>query len=208
MKVYTIPVGSLQTNCYIIASKQNHAVIVDPGDDFETIVRALNTMGLTPGVILLTHAHYDHIGAVKQLREQYRHLKVALGAEDLDMLEDSHLSLGARLPNDTRFNELKADQLLRDGDMLEMDDLRFHAVETPGHTKGGMCYVIEDCIFSGDTLFRREVGRCDLYGGSYDMIVESIKRLYKLQGDYKVYPGHGEPTTLDEERRENPYVRL
>ncbi len=207
MKLYTLPLGMLQTNCYIVASEQNHAAIIDPGADAQSVVRALATLGLEPRLILLTHAHYDHIGAVKELREDYPQLQVMLGEEDLDMYTDPERNLGARFGEADRFTGLTWDRALRDGDTVELDEITLRVLHTPGHTKGGVCYVGDGVLFSGDTLFRREVGRTDLYGGSFDAIKASVARLYTLEGDYQVYPGHGDATTLEDERKNNPYVR-
>lgn len=208
MKIYTVPLGNLQTNCYVVATEQGNAVLIDPGAQAEKLMEELEALGLTPVQILLTHAHFDHIGAVKALQQAYPALRLALGAEDLDMFSDPDLNLSSRFAHVEDFAELRYDALLQDGDTVAVDELVFTAITTPGHTKGSLCYLLGDVIFSGDTLFRREVGRCDLYGGSFETIKESLRKLYALpNGDYTVYPGHGEPTTIAEEKSENPYVR-
>lgn len=207
MKIYTLPLGMLQTNCYLLATEGGHAALVDPGADAQQVVRALATLGLQPRMILLTHAHYDHIGAVRELQEYYPGIQVLLGEGDTEMYQSPELNLGGRFEDAARFTGLTYDRALRDGETVQLDEVSLRVLHTPGHTQGGVCYVGEGVLFSGDTLFCREVGRTDLYGGSFEALKQSITRLYQLKGDYQVYPGHGEATTLEEERRENPYVR-
>jgi glyoxylase-like metal-dependent hydrolase (beta-lactamase superfamily II) len=206
MKLFTIPVGPIATNCYILASGAGSCVVIDPGAQPDKIIALMHDNNLAPAHILLTHGHHDHIGGVKQLLERFEGLTVSIGAEDLEMLEDTQKSMAAfRSNDDTQFVVSNA-VALRDGDVVEADGLSLRVVETPGHTKGSVCYVIGNMMFSGDTLFREEIGRCDLYGGSYPTMKRSLAKLCALEGDFSVYPGHGEGTTLEHERKYNPYI--
>ncbi len=208
MQIYTIPVGLLQTNCYIVASQSQNAVIIDPGAEGERIAKGVKMLGVTPRCILLTHGHHDHIGGIKQLQKAYPGLPVCIGEGDAAMLRDPDKNLAnMRYKDAQEYLDLKEDRCLKDGEQLALDELVFTVINTPGHTSGGVTYRCDTTLFSGDTLFYRSVGRTDLYGGDYDTIVASVRRLYALEGDFDVLPGHGEPTTLSQERVSNPYVR-
>jgi glyoxylase-like metal-dependent hydrolase (beta-lactamase superfamily II) len=169
----------------------------------------MHDYGLKPAHILLTHGHHDHIGGVKRLLEKFEGLTVSIGGGDLEMLGDTQKSLAQfRSSDDSQFVVSKANTL-SDDDVVEVDELSVRVMETPGHTKGGVCYIVADMIFSGDTLFCDDIGRCDLYGGSYPTIRRSLAKLCGLLfdgKDYAVYPGHGRETTLDYESRNNRYI--
>lgn len=206
MNVTIIPVGMLGTNCYLLASKQKNCVVIDPGAQPEKIAGHLEQEKLTPKMILLTHGHHDHIGGVNKLLELFPGLSVYIGREDLAMLRDTEKNRAAY-----RYDEL-SEYIIQHGEAIdegweqELDELKLRAIQTPGHTRGGMIYLCNDAMFSGDTLFYHNCGRCDLYGGDYSMMLQSLKRLANLEGDYIVYPGHGETSTLEEERKYNRYM--
>ena len=157
---------------------------------------------------MLTHGHFDHIGAVKGIKAKHPGVKVYIGEKDAKMLPEAINNRNWReFITAEDYEGLKADVLLNEGDVVKVGSLEFKVMATPGHTRGGVCYICEDCIFSGDTLFKHECGRTDLDGGSYPEILRSLKRLHDIEGDYNVLPGHDALSTLEEERRRNPYMR-
>lgn len=204
MTIFTLPLGSLMSNCYIVATRQNHAVVIDPGAEADKIIEKLERNHLHPQYILLTHAHHDHIGAVEGLQKRYPTIQLVVGEGDYEMLLDNEKNLSYRITGSTE-NHIRADRKIKDNETIVLDELTFTAIETPGHTAGGITYLCETALFTGDTLFQGDIGRTDLYSGNYGEIMASLLKLSKLPGDYHVYPGHGPATTLDRERRYNPY---
>ncbi len=204
MDIITLNLGPLHTNCYIIYGDDKRAVVIDPAYSADVIKQAIDKNNLTLEKILLTHAHFDHIMAVDELWGDGVELYVH--ADDEEMLKNPEYNymrdyLGMEIEFKT------PDRLLNDGDAIPFLNGFIEVIHTPGHTRGSVCYKIFDCMFTGDTLFKGVVGRCDLYGGNYETILESLKKLYDTEGDYKIYPGHGESTTLSEERKNNIYMR-
>lgn len=202
MKVYKITVGLLAENCYIAAAEgRGDAVVIDPGADYDRICCELRRRGLTAGAVLLTHGHFDHCNAAAQFRSAG--CRVYIHETEEQMLRtDMNMAYSVGL----RFNAFVPDVLVRDGDTITECGLTFGVMHTPGHTAGSVCYFSEDIIFSGDTLFYMSVGRCDMPTGSGRQLAESLRRLFATEGDYTVYPGHGEATTLAFERENNPYA--
>lgn len=203
MRIYTLQVGEIGTNCYLAASDAGNAAIVDPGAEPERIAAALTQYSLTPALILLTHGHFDHIGAAEALRQRY-HIPLYVHAADAELLSDPAKNGGKGLMG--REVTTDCDHLLVDGDRIPLDELEFQVIHTPGHTKGSVCFAADGLLLTGDTLFCRGIGRTDLYGGSFPEIRRSLARLSELEGDRRVFPGHGPATTLDAERAENPYL--
>ena len=205
MKISIMPVGLLGTNCYLLISDKNSCAVIDPGAQPEKIAKVIKDKGLTPRYILLTHGHHDHIGGVKKLLAAFE-MPLYIGQGDGELLTDDQKNRAAlRYPNTDEYT-INGAQLLEDGQELTLDELTIKVIATPGHTRGGVCFLCKDVIFSGDTLFRDDIGRCDLYGGDYDVMLESLQKLAALPGDYTVYPGHGENTTLEYERKNNRYI--
>ncbi len=203
MTIERITTGVLYENCYLVSAEgRTDAVAIDPGDDYERIVAAAERKKLTVKAILLTHAHFDHCNAAKAFAdggaEIYMHsAELELVNTDKNMASE----LGAR------FNRFVPDVLLVGGEKITVCGLTFEVIHTPGHTVGGVCYVCEKNIFSGDTLFYLSVGRSDFPTGSGSALADSVRnKLFALEGDYRVYPGHGDVTTLNFERENNPYV--
>ena len=195
LKIYTLPLGSYQTNCYIIhddAAKR--CCVIDPGYDADVILGKVAALGLSVEAILLTHGHFDHVGAVKELAAETG-CKVYLCEKDLSM--PPMMTAGPLYHTDT----------YAEGDDLSLAGLSVRVIHTPGHTPGSVCLVVENAMFSGDTLFAGSCGRTDLPGGDWGTIHASLKRLAAMEKDYAVYPGHGESTTLAEEKLYNPYMR-
>ena len=197
LKLTTLTVGSIGTNCYIIYKEDTKsAVVIDPSDDATLVQARIDALGLKVLAILLTHGHFDHGGDVKRLLKKQ---KAPVYLQEADRKLPSwltHLLLGAETVS------------YADGDLLDFEGLRFKVLQTPGHTPGSVCLLCGDMLFAGDTLFAGSCGRTDLPGGSWEQMRDSLCRLASLEGDYKVFPGHGEATTLEEERRSNPYMEM
>ena len=205
MQVASIVVGMVQTNCYFLISREKNTAVIDPGAQYRDIVKFLQENGLTPKMILLTHGHFDHIGGVNGLRETYPDLPVYIGTEDAEMLTDPRKSCASMMGGPGY--RVETFETLREGGILQLDELTIQMYATPGHSKGSLTYQAGDCLFTGDALFAGDIGRTDLYGGDYDTLIQSVKKLYRLPGDYRVLPGHGPQSTLERERRTNYYVR-
>lgn len=200
MKIKKFEVGYLQTNCYVVtADNQKDAVIIDAGGGYEKINEYLAQNNKRAAAVLLTHGHFDHILATKKLQEG--------GAEVyIHLLDRGMLTNGESLASEMgiEIESFCANHLFLDGDTIKIGELSFKVIHTPGHTKGSSCFIIEDNIFSGDTLFLGSYGRTDFAGGSMSSMQKSLKKLFDLTGDYKVFPGHMDNTTLDYERKYNP----
>lgn len=193
-------VGPVRTNCYIVNEDgKEEAVIIDPGDEAEVIQRKITALRLKPMGILLTHGHFDHVSAVKKLREHYGIKVYALEEEREILTSDKNLGMafcGVRI-------RMEADEYLRDKCSIELAGIKFHVIHTPGHTIGSCCYYVEKekTLFSGDTLFCSSHGRTDFPTGSQSAIIRSIvNKLLVLDEDTKVYPGHEEETTIGSEK--------
>lgn len=191
LNIHTLTLGLYQVNCYIVHNADSdRCVVIDPGYEPKKIMTFLAEKGLKLEAILLTHGHFDHVGGVKALAGD---AKVYL--HDLERTMPQALTAGPLYATDTypaRF---------------EIAGMDFTVLHTPGHTPGSVCLIVEDAMFSGDTLFAGSCGRTDLPGGDWATIQSSLKRLSHLPGDYRVFPGHAEQTTLAQERQYNPYLR-
>ncbi len=201
--VNRITVGPIRTNCYIINRERNsEAVIIDPGDDADIIERKIKELRLEPVAILLTHGHFDHISATDTIRNHFG-IKVYAYEKEKEVL-NSDANLGtAFLGRKMRF---EADGYLKDNDIINLANIEFRVIYTPGHTIGSCCYLAEgeNVLFSGDTLFCNSHGRTDFPTGSESSIVHSITdRLFNLKDNIKVYPGHEEETSIGSEKRMN-----
>ncbi len=190
-----------ETNTYIVTCEETgETAVVDPSLSEESLIQKLEDKKVK--YILLTHGHYDHIGGVNLVKEKTG-AKVVIHKEDEEMLCDKNKNYG------TDSTLIYADILVEDGSELPYGNSKIKVLHTPGHTKGGVCYIFEDdrVLFSGDTLFRLTAGRTDLYGGDARTELMSLAKIAELDGDYKVYPGHDAATTLDFERQYNRYMR-
>ena len=195
LALHTLPLGAYQTNCYILHQEDSSScVVIDPGYTPEVILDFLAGKGLKLEAILLTHGHFDHVGAVRDLAAETG-CKVYLNPDDLSM--PPRMTAGPLYYTDT----------YSDGDTLSPAGIPFQVLSTPGHTPGSVCLIAENYLFSGDTLFAGSRGRTDLPGGSTRAIRESLRRLAAIPQDYSVHPGHGESTTLAWEKQYNPYMR-
>jgi len=202
----TITVGPFAMNCYVVGSeKTKRGVVIDPGDEGEKILRVLRETGLTIEYILNTHAHLDHVLAVQAVKD---------GTGAAFCLHEADLPLLNMLPMQAAMFGLsvkgvpKVDRFLKHGDTLTLDDLSFRVLHTPGHTPGGVSFFTGKAVFVGDALFAGSIGRTDLWGGSYETLLESIRsKLFTLPDDVVVYPGHGPETTIGCQRRSNPFLQ-
>ena len=206
--IQTLPVGPLQCNCTILGDPgSGEAVVIDPGDEPERILEALASLRLKPVALLHTHAHFDHIGGTRGVRESTG-AAIRLHAADFALYE--------ALPEQAELFGLQAaaplppDQPVEDGEAIAFGPWTITAIHTPGHTPGSTCFRLEGdpgVLFSGDTLFRRSIGRTDPWGGDTDAILRSIRqRLFRLPDDLPVVCGHGPGTTIREEKRLNPFA--
>jgi hydroxyacylglutathione hydrolase len=200
-----LTVGPLETNCYILGDeKSKEAVVIDPGGDFEEIEGELKKLQLKVKYIILTHGHFDHTGALAQLKK-------ATGAEILIHSADAAMlaSTGQAQPFflESSSEDCSADRQLQEGDKIHFGEYSLEVLHTPGHTPGGISLVTDKMIFTGDTLFCGSVGRADLPGSSYKKLIDSIQtKLLSRSDDYVIYPGHGPESTIGEERRDNPFL--
>ena len=199
--IHTLPLGNYQTNCYIVhAENATSCAVIDPGFQPERVLAKVAELGLTVDAVLLTHGHFDHVGGVEAIVTA---TNCALWMSESDWSQFPSPVTAYFYP--LAGCDFTEEQFCEDGEIIHAGGLTFQVLSTPGHTYGSVCFVCEDALFSGDTLFCRSCGRTDLPGGSWEIIQESLKRLAELEGDYTVYPGHGEETTLAAERKFNPY---
>ena len=203
MKIIVMQVGMLSVNCYIVVSDSQNAAVIDPGGEAERILDYLQTNKLTLKRILLTHGHIDHIGAVKVLKDRTG-AEIYIHDLDAEMLNDPVKNLAS--PFRMAYQPVSPDHTFSDGSRISLDEITFTVMHTPGHTKGSSVFLTGTTMFSGDTLFQGSIGRTDFYGGDYEVMQRSLKKLSELEPDYTVLSGHGEKTTLGEEKKYNPYL--
>ena len=195
LNIRTLPLGAYQPNCYMVWDENSDTcVVIDPGYAPDTVLCEAKKLGKKIEAILLTHGHFDHVGAVREIAAE-TDCKVYLCDKDLSM------------PPQMTAGPLYYTNTYAEGDFVEAAGLTFKVLHTPGHTPGSVCLMCEHVIFSGDTLFWGSCGRTDLPGGNWATILVSLRRLADLPGDYDVYPGHGSATTLSFERKMNPYLQ-
>jgi Zn-dependent hydrolases, including glyoxylases len=198
--------GAMGANCYLYACMESkRAAIIDPGADGKRIYRWVLEKGLTVDYILLTHGHVDHIGAVDELRELLGTVSVGIHAGDAGMLTDGMQNLSCYFGPGLVLK--KADFLLQDGQEIAIGKQTLKVISTPGHSPGGVCFLSSEGLFSGDTLFAGSIGRTDFPGGSIDQLLDGVKKkLLTLPENTRVFPGHGEETSIGEEKRDNPFL--
>jgi len=203
-EIHTLVVGQLQTNCYILRSG-SEAIVVDPGDESERILRFIRDLNATPTHIVATHTHFDHVLGVEGVRKATK-APFMIHSEDLRMLQ----SMQSRVRQFMGFEvppPPKVDGYLKDGDSLRMGDETIRILHTPGHSPGSISLAGDGYVLTGDALFNQSIGRTDLPGGDLKTLVLSIRdRLFKLNDDTTVYPGHGPETTIGDEKLTNPFV--
>ena len=195
LQIKTLTLGQYETNCYILYSEaSSNCIVIDPGYEPERVLEAVKSLNKHLQAILLTHGHFDHVGGVREIFAQ----------TDCDIYL---CPADCAMPEQMTAGPLCYTCSYQEGDVLSLAGLTLRVLQTPGHTPGSVCLLCDGSLFSGDTLFAGSCGRTDLPGGSWNDLQTSLSRLKALEGSFTVYPGHGEATTLDAEKRYNPYLR-
>ncbi len=208
LKIQKLPVGELEANCFLVSDMENNAVIIDPGAEPDYILSEIESLGIKPLAILLTHAHFDHFGAAAEVIEKYQ-IPLYVHTLDRPMVTSAEYSLAVQLGFGAMYRRPDENfiRTFEDNETLKFsEELEFLVIHTPGHSPGSSCFRHGEILFSGDTLFRDGVGRVDFQGGNIHDMRKSLARLGALEGDCKVYTGHFAETTLEHERRCGPYL--
>ncbi len=205
MKIFKYSVGVMGTNAYIILDEETmEAALVDPGDEPDKLLNVLDSKGASLTYIILTHAHFDHILALPEIKEKTG-ASLLVHKDDAPMLADNSLNLLSRFSGRDMAFPIP-DRLLSDGDTVNLGAVEIGVIHTPGHTLGSVCLSVGDDLISGDTLFRENIGRYDFPGGDFETIMTSLHKIKALQVKGKIYPGHGMSTTLEHELTYNTYL--
>lgn len=206
MKIEKLELWLLHTNCYILYDENTkNAVVIDPAGNAEKITLKIDELGLNVKYIILTHAHIDHIMAVDELKNSTG-ARLIMHKNEEEIYKNGDWNMAYHFKKEPPQSE--ADILVDDNDEIELDSVKLKFIHTPGHTKGGMCILTGDSLFSGDTLFNDSVGRCDFYSGDMDALLNSIRqKLFVLDDNTKVYPGHGMETTIGYEKENNMFLK-
>ena len=208
MIIETLVLGVCMTNCYIISGNETGCVVIDPASDADIIFNIIKAKGLKLEAILLTHGHFDHISAIPALvKLAGNDIPVYVHSNDKQFLSNSSLNL-SRSISGLDFMYKENINSLKDNDKLSLAGMNFFVLHTPGHTPGSVCYICDDCIFTGDTLFASTIGRTDFPGGNFADLISSLDKLKSLSKDYYLYPGHNAATTLSREIKYNEYMKL
>lgn len=204
MIIKKIPAGVYAANCYIIMDEETReTAVIDPGGDFDELDNVINELGSKVKYILLTHGHVDHTGAVKDFIQKYN-VPLCVSKRDWELMVSGEFMFGEVkfLGKDFEYIEAK------DGKKLNLGKEVIECIETPGHTPGGMSFLSQNHLFTGDTLFLNSIGRTDLAGGNYVALINNIRtKLFELNLDTIVYPGHGPNSTIDREKKHNPFLQ-
>lgn len=203
-KIMKLVVGELQENCFILFDENKDAFVVDPGGSSENIIEAIEKNGLNIKYILLTHGHFDHVGAVAALVKKFK-APVYMSKDDRAFLES---------PKEVRASSFgmqieaaDVDVFVKEGDEIPFSEGTIKVIETPGHTLGSVCYLFENYLFAGDTLFNGSIGRTDFPESDHSLMIESLKKLKKLDDEIYVLSGHGPESQISYEKMTNPYLR-
>ena len=203
IKLYSVTM--IMTNCYLITDEDTgEMAVVDPGERSDQLIDDINAASGKLRYVILTHGHYDHIGFAKQLAEMYK-AEIVCGRLTDSFLRDNNLNHSA-FHEEFDIKPFSGDLLLDDGDSFMLGNTEITYISTPGHTADSGCYIFDDIILTGDTVFCETYGRTDLPTGSFGELVESMKKLSKISGEYNLLPGHGMMTTLSHERKYNPLM--
>ena len=207
MKISRVVIGPIDTNSYILVEENSGlGAVIDPAFPAPSLFKAIEDSGMKKlAYIFLTHGHYDHIFGLGELKEKYPDAKIVISEDDEICLRSTACSLAADMGLD--LPPISADILIDSSKTIQFGTIEVKVINTPGHTPGSVCYIFDNYMFSGDTLFYKTCGRTDLFRGNYEDMKASIEKLGNLPGDYIVYPGHGQSTTLDAERHGNRFMR-
>lgn len=206
MKVISMQVGAIGTNCYLVKDETSgFGFVVDPGDEAERILSAVQTQKMDVRYIFLTHAHFDHVLAAAALQRATGAYLVVHTLDAPKLRTEAMTEFRSFLRGG--YDEPRADILVNGGECFDVGSMKAEYLYTPGHTNGSCCIRVGDCLFSGDTLFRLECGRCDLPTGDFSQMLASLAALAAIGEDLRVYPGHDRASTLAYERAHNPYIR-
>ncbi|MGE6488434.1 MBL fold metallo-hydrolase [Paenisporosarcina sp. NPDC076898] len=208
LNIRTFPLGPLQTNCYVVSNKEKQCLIFDPGEQGEALIKELRRLQVKPLAIILTHAHFDHIGAVDVVRDAFN-IQVYIHQAEKNWLSDSTKNGSARFRELPLVEGRPADVLIEQEGTLEVGPFSCQMFHTPGHSPGSISYWFKEDGFAivGDTLFQGSIGRTDLPHGNHKELIKSIhNKLLTLPEDTICYPGHGNPTTPEEEMSQNPFL--
>lgn len=199
MIIKTYPIGVYEENIYVLVDeKSKDACIVDPGGNADILIQKIEELNCNVKYILLTHGHFDHVEALNEIESKYK-APIYMNENEVYFMKSDKTVFGS-LP--------KEYNIVKDGDTLPFGDGEIKCIHTPGHTKGGMCYLYKEAMFTGDTLFKGSVGRSDFIGGDFNELINSIKtKLMILDEGIKVYPGHMEPSTIGYEKLKNPFLQ-
>ena len=206
LKVYPMPLGAYQTNCYIL-SVGERAIIVDPGDEAQKVIKYLETNGLKPEAILITHGHLDHIGALEEVQKKYE-IPVYTHEEEKEFFTNSKYNFSHNSRKPIEFDELSAFNFFAEDGIIEILDQKITVFHVPGHSPGSLAFYFKDAniVLSGDALFKGSIGRTDFPNGSHEQLIKNIAtKLFTLPDATVVYPGHGAATTIGDEKRMNPF---
>jgi len=209
MKYYQIPLGPLGTNCFIVMNEKKECIIVDPGEEGAKLIQFIKKNGLKPLAVLLTHAHFDHIGAVDDVRDAFG-IEAYIHEKEKKWLADPILNGSQYFMMGKATKQRPAEHIISEEGTLKIGDFVFEVFETPGHSPGSISFYLRDAgyLFSGDVLFKRSIGRTDLAGGNMDVLMKSIEqKILTLPHNTIVFPGHGEITLIEDEVDYNPFLR-
>lgn len=208
MKWQRIPLGILQTNCYLLVGNNHECIVIDPGDEGDKLLSIINEQKLKPLAILLTHAHFDHIGAVDTLRNAFQ-IPVYVHKKESEWLTNPALNGSSIFMIGKTVTQEPADELINNETTLSIGQFQIDVFETPGHSPGSISFYLKELavIFAGDTLFLNSIGRTDLPGGNHHQLITSIEsKLLSLPEETMVLPGHGEETLIKDEKVNNPFL--